>query len=184
MKRCIFALMSLLIISLALFSGCYQTTITKTITPVNQHDRLAYKTIAIPAEGYYNVPFSVDVDTMQGVIVEGKIEVAQGTGVELDRVGNTYIDFLILDDNMFTTWANTNLYYVSDGRPHLAQDGLSPQWYEDAVYEDSFHMLELYPRLDGVEITTSGDYHLVFSNRGSPFISKIVTTKIDLNWAE
>ena len=178
MKRFIFALMSLLIISLALFSGCGETT------PITKNLNLVNEIIDIPAEGYYNVPFSVDVDTMQGVIVEGKIEVAQGTGVELDRVGNTYIDFLILDDNMFTTWANTNLYYLSDGRLHLAQDGLSLQWYEDAVYEDSFHMLDLYPRLPGVEITTSGDYHLVFSNRGSPFISKIVTTKIDLNWAE
>jgi len=191
MKRCVVVLMSLLIISLTLFSGCYQTTTVTTITPVTRGLNLVNGIIAVPAEGYYDIPFSVDVDTMNGVRVKGTFEVSQGTGVELDRVGNTGIELLIFDDIMFTNWANTNLYVFWDGRLHLAEDGLSFQWYEDAVYADRFHGFGSFAIAPGVvaanidtRITTSGDYHLVFSNRDSPFISKNVSTEVKLYWIE
>ena len=74
--------------------------------------------------------------------------------------------------------------YLEDGQLHLSQDGLPFQWYEDAVYEDNYSSDHSWTRVPNVEITTSGDYHLVFSNRASPFISKIVTADIRLIWTE
>jgi hypothetical protein len=136
--------------------------------------------IAVPAEGYYDVPFSVDADTINGARVKGEFEVTQGTGVELDRIGNTGIEILILDDWVFANWV--------DGITFI--DGVPLQIYIDnELYSDRFFCQGLHSIAPGVvganidfKITTPGDYHLVFSNMDSPFISKNVAAEIKFYW--
>ena len=170
----------LLIVFLTLFLGCYQTTIVTSVTPVTRGLNLVDGIIAIPAEGYYDVPFSVDVDTMSGIRVKGTFEASQGTGIELDRVGNTGIELLILDDITFTNWANANLYVLASGMLHLEEGELLAQTWIDAEY----HIPKMTEANIDTRITTSGDYHLVLSNRDSPFISKNVSAEIKLYWSE
>ena len=155
MKRCVVVSMSLLIISLTLFAGCSETT------PVVRSLNLITDIIIVEVESYYDIPFSAT----EGARVQGVFEASQHKGMELDRIGNTGIEFLILDDITFTNWINQ--------QPEIGRGDYYP---EDALYADKDERWVI-----DVEIPTTGIYHLIFSNKDSEFISKRVTTKFDLN---
>ena len=162
MKKCtIPALVCLLAAVTTLILGCGilpdstttpPTPETPAPTLVPQSHNLINATIVMSPDGYFDIEFSVDTETMQNARVVGSFATSHNAGGD--------IEVMIMDDIAYTDWLDghqINVNYTS-GNKTTADIDLS--------------------------ITTSGKYHLVFSNNDPELSSKHVLAIAELNWDE
>lgn len=122
----------------------------KTLTPKSLN--LIDGVITVQPGAYYHIPFTVDLETMAEIRVEGRFQASGGSGNDIKT--------FILDDVSYLNWVN--------GHP------VTPMYYSGQITIADIN----------IDITTSGDYHLVFENKFSIFSSKNVSARVDLHWSE
>ena len=162
MRKCTFlALLISLVLVLSLVLGCSAPqwpsgapSRPKSPTPVlvPQSRNLVNATITVGPGKHYDIPFSVNVNTMRNVRVVGSFRASGGSGNDIKAI--------IMDDMAYINWVNghqVSILYLS-GKITTAN-------------------------ID-VAITTSGKYHVVFSNDFSILSSKHVSTRVELEWSE
>jgi hypothetical protein len=164
MKRTFFlVVMAIAILSLLLSCGSSE------ISGGGQQNATSPTTAPTPmlvpqSQNLVNATITVDAGSYYGVrfsvdTVRMQNAAVVGTFTASGGSGND-IDVFILDDIAFTNWVNGHqvmtLYYP--GR--LTTERIN------------------------VSVTSSGTYHLVFSNKFSIISAKNVSTKVDLNWSE